>query len=94
MNEYASTVSVCDDGWHELCRIVVPGDASLFNAVHAEVAGHYDIFHCGAIILNQDITPAGLGMSIYFVNQVRISYDSIIDYSPMSDNTDSDEDVM
>ena len=27
-------------------------------------------------------------------NQVVIRYDSVIDYSTMSDNTDSDEDVM
>ena len=94
MNEYTCTVSVCDDGWHELCRIEVPGNASLFNAVHAVVAGHYDILHRGMIILTRDITPAGLGMSIDLLNHVRITDDSIIDYSPMSDNTDSDEDVI
>ena len=94
MNEYTCRVSVCDDGWHELCRIDVPGDASLFDAVHAMVAGDYYINHCGVIILDEDITPAGLGMSIYLLNHVRIEYVSTIDYSLIFDNTDSDEDVM
>ena len=85
---------MCDDGWHELCRIDVPGDASLFDAVHAMVAGDYYINHCGVIILDEDITPAGLGMSIYLLNHVRIEYVSTIDYSLIFDNTDSDEDVM
>ena len=94
MNEYACTVSVCDDGWQELCRMEVKGNKSLFNAVHAVITGDYDIIHRGMIILTRDITPVRLGMSMYELNQVGIRYDSIIDYSPMSDNTDSDEDVI
>ena len=92
MNSYTYTVSMCDDGWHELCRIEVPGNASLFNVVHAVVTGHYDILHRGIIILTRDITPVMINMSIYLLNHVRITNDSIIDYSPMSDNTDNDKD--
>ena len=94
MDEYTCTVSVCSYGWHELCRIDVPRHGSLFNAVHEVLAGHYDIRYGGNIIMTRDITPAGLGMSICLFNHVMISYDSNIDYTPMSDNTDSEEDVM
>ena len=94
MDEYTCTVSVCSYGWHELCRIDVPRHGSLFNAVHAVVAGHYDIIYRGTVLVTRRMTPVGLGMSMYEVNQVVIRYDSVIDYSTMSDNTDSEEDVM
>ena len=92
--EYTYRVSVCDVWWYELYYIDVPRHGSLFNAVHAVLVGHYDIEYHGNIVLTRDITPTGLGMSIYEPNHVMISYHSIIDYSTMSDNTDSDEDVM
>ena len=94
MDEYTCTVSVCVYGWHELCRIDVPRHGSLFNAVHAVVAGHYEIINRGTVLVTRRMTPVGLGMSIYEVNQVVIRYDSDIDYSAMSDNTDSEEDMM
>jgi len=67
---------------------------SLFDAVHAVVAGHYDIIYRGTVLVTRRMTPDGLGMSMYEPNQVVIRYDSVIDYSTMSDNTDSEEDVM
>lgn len=108
MDEYTCTVSVCSYGWHELCRIDVPRHGSLFNAVHAVVAGHYDIIYRddvivpghhdiiyrGTVLVTRRMTPVGLGMSMYEVNQVVIRYDFDVDYSTMSDNTDSDEDAM
>jgi len=108
MDGYTCTVSVCVYGWHELCRIDVSRHGSLFDAVHAVVAGHYDIIYRddvivsghhdiinrGNVLVTRRMTPVGLGMSMYEVNQVVIRYDSDIDYSTMSDNTDSEEDVM
>ena len=40
---YTYTVSVIDEVWHELCRIEVKRNKSLFNAVHAVIVGDYDI---------------------------------------------------
>ena len=94
MDEYTCTVSVCSYGWHELCLIYVPRHGSLFDAVHAVVAGHYEIIYRGTVLVTRRMTPVGLGMSMYEPNQVVIRYDSVIDYSTMSDNTDSEEDVM
>ena len=94
MDEYTCTVSVCVYGWHELCRIDVPRHGSLVDAVHAVVTGHYEIIYRGTVLVTRRMTPVGLGMSMYEVNQVVIRYDSVIDYSTMSDNTDSEEDVM
>ena len=94
MDEYTCTVSVCVYGWHELCRIDVPRHGSLFDAVHAVVAGHYDIIYRGTVLVTRRMTPVGLGMSMYEPNQVVIRYDFVIDYSTMSDNTDRDEDAM
>ena len=90
---YEYTIGVLDDGWHELCRIEVRGNRSLFNAVHAVIAGDYDIFYGGQIILTRDITPVMLGMNLYLLNHVVIRYDSIIDYPPLSDNTDSEDEM-
>lgn len=90
---YEYTISVLDDGWHELCRIRVRGNRSLFNAVHAVIAGDYDISYDGQIILTRDITPVRLGMNLYLLNHVVIRYDSIIDYPPLSDNTDSEDEM-
>ena len=94
MDEYTCTVSVCFYGWHELCRIDAPRHGSLFDAVHAVVARHYDIIYRGTVLVTRRMTPVGLGMSMYEVNQVVIRYDAVIDYSTMSDNTDSEEDMM
>ena len=74
--------------------IYVPRHGSLFDAVHAVVGGHYDIIYRGTVLVTRRMTPVGLGMSMYEVNQVVIRYDSVIDYSTMSDNTDSEEDAM
>ena len=90
---YEYTIGVLDAGWHELCRIEVLGNGSLFNAVHAVIAGDYDISYGGQIILTRNITPVGLGMNLYLLNHVVIRYGSIIDYPPLSDNTDSEEEM-
>ena len=57
------------------------------------IAGDYDISYDGQIILTRDITPVRLGMNLYLQNHVVIRYDSIIDYPPLSDNTDSEEEM-
>ena len=90
MDEYTCTVSVCSYGWHELCRIDVPRHGSLFDAVHAVVAGHYDIIYRGTVLVTRRMTPVGLGMSMYEVNQVVIRYDSVIDWALVSDSADGD----
>jgi hypothetical protein len=90
---YEYTIGVLDDGWHELCRIRVRGNRSLFNAVHAVIAGDYGIFYDGQIILTQDITPVRLGMNLYLLNHVVIRYDSDIEYPPLSGNTDSEDEM-
>ena len=82
-----------DAGWHELCRIEVLGNGSLFNAVRAVIAGDYGIYYGGQIIRTWGITPVGLGMNLYLLNHVVIRYGSITDYPPLSDNTDSEEEM-
>ena len=56
MDEYTCTVSVCVYGWHELCRIDVPRHGSLFDAVHAVVAGHYEIIYRGTVLVTRRMT--------------------------------------
>ena len=45
------------------------------------------------MLVTRQMTPVRLGMSMYLLNQMVIRYDSVIDYSPMSDNIDSEEEM-
>jgi hypothetical protein len=87
-----------NDQWD--VRVPCKGAACLYTAIHAFVAGDYDIRHTTdnfvSIIIDKQDTPITLGLSPYFLTYVRIinrrSNTNTLQEYP-SDSTDNEEDV-